>query len=109
MSKTNRQKFVLTVSCPEANGIVRAVSDFLFQRGATISDAAQHRDPEINQFFMRVEFEEAEDDLPQCDKLNADFSEVGLQFNMEWSVYDLAVNSKVLPAVSHHTHNRTNS
>ena len=32
MNAADRQKFVLTVSCPEANGIVRAVSDFLFQR-----------------------------------------------------------------------------
>ena len=33
MAKPLPNKFVLTVSCPEANGIVRAVSDFLYQRG----------------------------------------------------------------------------
>ncbi len=104
MNKTDRKKFVLTVSCPEANGIVRAVSDFLFQRGATISDAAQHRDPVLDRFFMRVEFEEVEADLPGTEKLDEDFSEIGQRFAMQWSFYDLAIKPKVLMAVSKHGH-----
>lgn len=104
MNKSERKKFVLTVSCPEANGIVRAVSDFLFQRGATISDAAQHRDPVLDRFFMRVEFEEAEADLPGTEKLDEDFTEIGLHFAMQWNFYDLAVKPKVLMAVSKHGH-----
>ncbi len=104
MNKSERKKFVLTVSCPEANGIVRAVSDFLFQRGATISDAAQHRDPVLDRFFMRVEFEEAEADLPGTEKLDEDFAEIGSHFAMQWNFYDLAVKPKVLMAVSKHGH-----
>lgn len=104
MNKSERKKFVLTVSCPEANGIVRAVSDFLFQRGATISDAAQHRDPVLDRFFMRVEFEEAEADLPGTEKLDEDFTEIGSHFAMQWSFYDLAVKPRVLMAVSKHGH-----
>ncbi|MES3008276.1 MAG: formyltetrahydrofolate deformylase [Pseudomonadota bacterium] len=104
MNKSDRKKFVLTVSCPEANGIVRAVSDFLFQRGATISDAAQHRDPVLDRFFMRVEFEEVEADLPGTEKLDEDFSEIGQRFAMQWSFYDLAIKPKVLMAVSKHGH-----
>ncbi|MCP5344638.1 MAG: formyltetrahydrofolate deformylase, partial [Pseudomonadales bacterium] len=85
MSQKEPRQYVLTVSCPEANGIVRAVSDFLFQRGATISDAAQHRDPVIDRFFMRVEFEEAGHDLPHREKLDADFSELARSFDMQWN------------------------
>jgi len=104
MKRTEPQKYVLTVSCPEANGIVRAVSDFLYQRGATISDAAQHRDPVIDRFFMRVEFEEVEVSLPGSDKLNEDFHEIGSSFSMQWCFFDLSIKPRVLLAVSKHGH-----
>jgi formyltetrahydrofolate deformylase len=104
MQQSERKQYVLTVSCPEANGIVRAVSDFLFQRGATITEAAQHRDKEIDQFFMRVEFEEVETVLPGSEGLDSDFRSLGEQFSMQWSFFDLAVKTRVLLAVSRHTH-----
>ena len=104
MNPQQRNKYVLTVSCPEANGIVRAVSDFLFQRGATISDAAQHRDPVIDRFFMRVEFEAVEADLPSAEKLDEDFLLLAKQFDMEWSFFDVRKRPRVLLAVSTHGH-----
>ncbi|MBT8146035.1 MAG: formyltetrahydrofolate deformylase [Gammaproteobacteria bacterium] len=104
MQESERKKYVLTVSCPEANGIVRAVSDFLFKRGATITEAAQHRDKETDQFFMRVEFEEAEAVLPGSKALDKDFSGIGERFGMQWSFFDLAIKTRVLLAVSRHTH-----
>jgi formyltetrahydrofolate deformylase len=104
MNLQQRNKYVLTVSCPEANGIVRAVSDFLFQRGATISDAAQHRDPVIDRFFMRVEFEAVEADLPSAEKLDEDFLLLAKQFDMEWSFFDVRKRPRVLLAVSTHGH-----
>lgn len=104
MPQPDPRRFVLTVSCPEANGIVRAVSDFLFQRGATITDAAQHRDREVDQFFMRVEFEEVESSLPGSEDLDGDFGVLGNQFHMQWSFFDLSVKPRLLLAVSRHTH-----
>tara|TARA_R110002167_G_scaffold1445_1_gene7070 strand:- start:35654 stop:36520 length:867 start_codon:yes stop_codon:yes gene_type:complete len=98
------KKYVLTVSCPEANGIVRAVSDFLFQRGATISDAAQHRDPILDRFFMRVEFEEVETSLPGTEQLHEDFTPLAEQFSMQCSFFDLQQKPRVLLAVSSHGH-----
>ncbi len=95
---------MLTVSCPEANGIVRAVSDFLYQRGATISEAAQHRDPVIDRFFMRVEFEEVEAHLPATDKLDEDFSNIAARFDMQWNFFDLSKRPRLLLAVSRHGH-----
>lgn len=98
------KKYVLTVSCPEANGIVYAVSDFLYQRGATISDAAQHRDPVMDRFFMRVEFEEVEADIPGCEALTGDFQEIASRFDMQWHFFDLSIKPRVLLAVSKHGH-----
>jgi formyltetrahydrofolate deformylase len=104
VSATDPAKYVLTVSCPEANGIVRAVSDFLFQRGATIYDAAQHRDPVADQFFMRVEFEETETSLPGLSALDEDFSSIAEEFSMQRRFFDLAEPTRVLLAVSRHGH-----
>ena len=104
INPSSPQKYVLTVSCPEANGIVRAVSDFLFQRGATISDAAQHRDPIIDRFFMRVEFEEVEAKIAGTESLEQDFRTLATQFSMQFKFFNLAIKPKVLLAVSKHGH-----
>lgn len=104
MDNQHPHQYVLTVSCPEANGIVRAVSDFLYQRGATISEAAQHRDPVIDRFFMRVEFEELEVDLPSVEKLDEDFAALARQFDMQWEFFDLRHKPRLLLAVSRHGH-----
>lgn len=104
MSLQVPKKYVLTVSCPEANGIVRAVSDFLFQRGATISDAAQHRDPILDRFFMRVEFEEVETSLPGSAQLHEDFTPLAQQYSMQRSFFDLQIKPRVLLAVSSQGH-----
>jgi len=104
MDNQHPHQYVLTVSCPEANGIVRAVSDFLYQRGATISEAAQHRDPVIDRFFMRVEFEEVEVDLPSVEKLDEDFAALARQFDMQWEFFDLRHKPRLLLAVSRHGH-----
>lgn len=104
MTDQKPAKYVLTVSCPETNGIVRAVSDFLYQRGATIYEAAQHRDPLIDQFFMRVEFEEVDIELPSLELLNQDFQKIADSFKMQWQFFDLQVPTKILVAVSKHGH-----
>jgi formyltetrahydrofolate deformylase len=104
MSNSDKNKYVLTVSCPEANGIVRAVSDFLFHRGATISEAAQYRDPVIDRFFMRVEFEEMEVALPDSAQLQRDFEETARKFSMTPHFFNMQIKPKVLLAVSKHGH-----
>lgn len=104
MTTSDPAKFVLTVSCPETNGIVRAVSEFLYQRGATIYEAAQHRDPVIDQFFMRVEFEESASELPAAAQLDEDFASLAESFSMQWQFHELAKPTRILLAVSKHGH-----
>ncbi len=46
----------LLIVCPDQPGIVAAVSGWLFEQGANITDSAQHStDPEGGTFFMRME------------------------------------------------------
>lgn len=106
---SNNQLPVLTVACPERNGIVLAVSDVLNRQGATIVEAAQHRGTLINQFLMRVEFEFGETDCgetnrPDKDTLLAQFSSLAEEFQMHWQLYDLGKPTRILFAVSGHGH-----
>jgi len=47
---------VLLIDCPDRPGLVARVSSLLFERGANILHADQHRDQELGLFFMRVEW-----------------------------------------------------
>lgn len=74
----------LLIACRDQPGIVAAVSQFLFERGANIVHSDQHTtDPTGGRFFMRVEFDLAglESGLTQ---LEAEFQAVSQRFGMEW-------------------------
>lgn len=47
----------LLISCPDARGIIAAVTDFIARHDGNIVDLDQHSDLEHGEFFMRVELE----------------------------------------------------
>ena len=49
-------QYVLTLSCPDKQGIVHAVSSYLFMTGCNIEDSQQFGDRDTGLFFMRVHF-----------------------------------------------------
>lgn len=49
-------QFVLTMSCADRPGIVRAVSGFLYDTGCNIIENQQFRDEQSANFFMRTRF-----------------------------------------------------
>ena len=49
-------QYVLTLSCPDKQGIVHAVSSYLFMTGCNIEDSQQFGDHDTGLFFMRVHF-----------------------------------------------------
>lgn len=75
---------ILTLSCPDRHGIVAAVSAFLLERDANISDAQQFGDAQSGQFFMRVVFEPSERDSEQA--IRDAFSPLGQRFEMDWTL-----------------------
>lgn len=74
---------ILTLSCPDRHGIVAAVSAFLLQRDANISDAQQFGDATTGTFFMRVVFELAEGDT--AEDARAAFVPLAERFGMDWT------------------------
>ena len=45
---------MLTLSCPDRPGIVRAVAAYLYDAGGNILDSQQYADRTADRFFMRV-------------------------------------------------------
>ena len=57
---------ILLINCPDRKGIVSTVASFLYEHGANILHADQHRDDESSLFFMRVEWALEDFDLDEA-------------------------------------------
>ena len=99
--------FVLTLSCPDAKGIVHAVSGLLYQAGCNIIDSQQFGDvlgeDATGLFFMRVHFD-APEHLGDAATLDRLFSHTRQQFGMTAQVRSLARKPRVMLMVSKHGH-----
>jgi formyltetrahydrofolate deformylase len=96
--------YILTVSCPDAVGIVAAVASFLAERDAFITESAHHGDPDTGRFFMRTEFRGAGARFTGIDSLRDAFAPVAETFRMDWSMTDAALRPRVVVAVSKFGH-----
>ena len=75
----------LVVVCPDRPGIVAAVSGFLFDRGANITDSAQYStDPDDGTFLMRMEFFCDRADRTRAELEDAFDRNVASRFAMNW-------------------------
>lgn len=72
---------ILTLSCPDASGLVAAVSGFLAEKGCNISDAQQFGDPESGRFFMRVVLQG-----PEPEALREAFAPLAQRHAMDWTL-----------------------
>lgn len=93
-------RYILTLSCKDAHGIVAAVSGFLAANGGFITESAQFGDFSTGRFFMRTEFDAA----LGFAELEGLFAPLAMQFAMEWSLYDLQRKPRVLILVSQQGH-----
>lgn len=94
----------LLVSCPDQPGIVAALSQFLFERGANIVQSDQYStDPWGGRFFIRVEF-----DLPQLldrlPELQESFEPIARRFDMEWQLKPACRRKRMAILVSKEEH-----
>jgi formyltetrahydrofolate deformylase len=96
------EQYILTLSCPDKQGIVHAVSSYLFITGCNIVDSQQFGDPDSGLFFMRVHFS-AEPPVT-LEKLRASFSATGDAFQMDWQISSGDETMRVLLLVSKFGH-----
>ncbi|TMR37389.1 formyltetrahydrofolate deformylase [Actinomadura geliboluensis] len=101
-------EYVLTLDCPEAPGIVHAVSRFLVGHGCDITDNQQFGDRRAGHFFMRVRFastgDESTGDESTAEALRQDFATVASPFAMQWRLDRADTRRRVLIMVSRDGH-----
>ncbi|HUS23426.1 MAG TPA: formyltetrahydrofolate deformylase [Candidatus Binatia bacterium] len=95
----------LLITCADRPGIVAAVSAFLAQHGANITELDQHStDPEGGRFFMRLVFQTPRLDLSR-EAFHAAFGAgVGERFGMQWHLSYAAHRPRMALLVSRHDH-----
>lgn len=96
------QKFILTVTCVRARGIVAAISGLLAEHGCNITDSSQFDDMATGKFFMRVSF--VSEKGATLDQISEAFTAIGARFGMEYALHDENVRMKVVIMVSRFGH-----
>ncbi|MHB1205434.1 MAG: formyltetrahydrofolate deformylase [Rhodospirillaceae bacterium] len=92
-------KYILTISCPDATGIVAEVASYLRDAKCFIDESFQYGDPATRRFFMRAVFTRAPDS-PAIDAIIDGFAAIGGRFQMDWSMVRADRKPRVLIAVS---------
>jgi len=82
----NEASAILLISCPDRQGLVCAVTDFLMRHNGNIIDLEQHVDTEERVFFMRVEWELNGFALPR-DQIGEKFSLIASRFEMKYELH----------------------
>ncbi len=97
------RRYILTITCPDTVGIVAAVSGFLTEHDAFITEAAQFGDPTSRRFFMRIVFT-AGALMPPRAELAKRFMAVAQRFQMIWRIHDADARPRVAILVSKFGH-----
>ncbi len=100
----NMNQGALIVSCPEKQGIIAAITQFLYENGANILHSDQFStNPESGHFFMRVQF--LMDNLTgRIDELRQQFSLIAEPFQMDWKITHPSERKKLAVFVSKEDH-----
>jgi formyltetrahydrofolate deformylase len=94
----------LVITCPDRPGIVAAVSQFLFEAGANITESQQYStDPFGGTFFLRLEFHLDGLDL-RAGELGERFARMADRFSMRWKLTRAADLKRVAIMVSRTDH-----
>lgn len=94
---------ILLIDCPDRKGLVSAVSTFLYERGANILHADQHRDDELGLFFMRVEWDLEGFGLGR-EGFECEFARLAEPLGMRWRLHYTAPRQAVAIFVSRYQH-----
>jgi formyltetrahydrofolate deformylase len=97
--------YVLTLDCPEAPGLVHAVSGFLMEQHGDIHELKQFDDVRGGHFFLRVHFAIAGDRAdPGVDALREAFAAVAQRHGMRFELRGASAKRRVLVMVSKFAH-----
>ncbi|WP_174874963.1 formyltetrahydrofolate deformylase [Vogesella oryzae] len=82
---SNKHSATLLISCPDSQGLVAAIANFLLTYNANILHADQHQDPVEGLFLMRVQWDLQGFSLPM-ENFAAAFAPIAEKYQMQWEV-----------------------
>ena len=91
------RSFILTLSCPNRTGIVRAVSAYLFEHGCDIGEHQQFDDSVRDRLFLRTQVNAAHE--VDLDEMARGFEPIAADFEMTFAFSDNR-NARILVMVS---------
>lgn len=103
MVSDSRNELILKAACKADSGIVSAVTTFLSERGAYISELSQFDDPATGRFSMRARFHIASGDVT-LEQLQEEFPSVSDSFEMDWQLLSAQAPTPTLIMVSKFDH-----
>lgn len=103
MKSAPSRSIILLISCPDARGIVAALTGFLAEHNGNIIHLVQHVDFQPNVFFMRVEWEEKGFAIPHED-LATRLKPIATRFRMHWELRYSDTVSRMAILVSKESH-----
>jgi formyltetrahydrofolate deformylase len=95
---------VLTLSCPDRPGILRAVSGFVLDHGGDVVECQQFGDRDTGRFFMRVQFAPVPGGTLDADAVRGDFEKIAAAYAMSWRLSRTPARPRVLIMVSTYGH-----
>lgn len=99
-----KNRYILTLSCPDVRGIVASVSGFLADNLGFIIESAQFGDASTGQFFLRMEFSIERDGVSEDVLKKLFHDKVAERFAMQWQIAPKDRKSRVLIMVSKFGH-----
>ncbi len=93
----------LLLSCPDQQGLVARVADFVWKLGGNITDADQHTDDQAGIFFQRVEFE-LERIACGRDEIAGSFAGLADECRMDWKLTFSDQTRRMVILVSRQAH-----
>jgi len=96
-------EIILQLSCPAGSGIVAAITTFLAEQGAYLSELAHFDDEGNKRLFLRTRFSIESGDAT-LDSLQQGFPAVAERFDMEWAMHSTADPTRTLIMVSQYDH-----
>jgi len=104
MTTHNQPTATLLAECHDQSGIIAKVTEFLAQHNGNIVDLEQHVDVDDQRFFMRVEWQLENFNIPR-ESIETAFDEhVGSLLNMNWRIAFSDVKPRMALFVSQHGH-----
>ncbi len=103
-AESSDPRYILTLTCTDAIGIVAAVASFLAERDGFVLESQQYADLGAQRFFMRVEFQPAGPRFPSLAVLREEFTPIAARFAMTWELADTRTPPRLLIMVSKFGH-----